>query len=150
QYGAYIKFDKFEWDIAPFPIGPKGTKRGVGGGGTAWAMLAASKNQDAAWKFLQFMTSEKAQQQEVAAGATTPSRTKVVQADAFIKRDKPKNAKGFAQAQGYVVRDPVHVKWPQVQIEVVNANMPLLFNGKADAATVAKTIKEKGDAAFKA
>src|SRR5581483_10563859 len=87
QYGAYIKFDKFEWDVAPFPIGPKGTKRGVGGGGTAWAMLAATKNPDAAWKFLQFMTSEKAQQQEVAAGATTPSRTKVVQSDAFIKRE---------------------------------------------------------------
>ncbi|HZR00800.1 MAG TPA: hypothetical protein VFC93_18515 [Chloroflexota bacterium] len=70
--------------------------------------------------------------------------------DAFVKRDKPKNAKGFAQAQGYVVRDPVHVKWPQVQIEVVAAQMALLFSGKADPQTVAKTIKEKGDAAFKA
>jgi ABC-type glycerol-3-phosphate transport system substrate-binding protein len=95
------------------------------------------------------MTSEKAQLQEVAAGATTPSRSKVASSDAFVKRDKPKNAKGFAQAQGYVVRDPVHTKWPQVQTEVVNANMALLFNGKSDAATVAKTIKEKGDALFK-
>jgi multiple sugar transport system substrate-binding protein len=148
--GAYMRFDKFEWDIAPFPLGPKGTKRGVGGGGTAWAMLSAAKNPDPAWQFLKFMTSEKAQLEEVAAGATTPSRIKVVQSDAFIKRDKPKNAKGFAQAQGYVVRDPVHVKWPQVQIEVVAAQMALLFSGKADPATVAKTIKEKGDAAFKA
>ena len=62
---------------------------------------------------------------------------------------KPKNAKAFGQAQGYVVRDPVHVKWPQIQIEVLAANMALLFSGKADAPTVAKTIKQKGDAAFK-
>ena len=145
---AYRRFDKIDWDVAPFPIG-KGAKRGVGGGGTAWAMLSAAKNPDAAWKFLKHITSEKAQQQEVAVGGTTPSRLKVVQSDEFLKPAKPKNAKGFAQAQGYVVRDPVHVKWPQVQIEVVNAQMALLFSGKADAATVAKTIKEKGDAAFK-
>jgi multiple sugar transport system substrate-binding protein len=145
---AYRRCDKIDWDVAPFPIG-KGAKRGVGGGGTAWGMLAATKNPDAAWKFLKHITSEKAQQQEVAVGGTTPSRLKVIQSDDFQKPARPKNAKGFAQAQGYVVRDPVHVKWPQVQREVVTAQMDLLFSGKADAATVAKAIKEKGDAGFK-
>jgi ABC-type glycerol-3-phosphate transport system substrate-binding protein len=87
--------------------------------------------------------------QEVAVGGTTPSRSKVVESPEFQNPGKPANAKAFAQAQGYVVRDPVHVKWPQVQREVVNANMDLLFSGKADGATVAKTIKEKGDALFK-
>jgi multiple sugar transport system substrate-binding protein len=148
QAAAYRRFDKIDWDVAPFPLG-KGARRGVGGGGIAWAMIGATKNPDPAWKFLKHVTSEKAQMQEVAIGGTTPSRTKVVQSDEFQKPARPKNAKGYAQAQGYVVRDPVHVKWPQVQREVVTAQMELLFSGKADAATVAKTIKEKGDAAFK-
>jgi multiple sugar transport system substrate-binding protein len=148
EAAAYRRFDKIDWDVAPFPLG-KGARRGVGGGGIAWAMTGATKNPDPAWKFLKHISSEKAQMQEVAVGGTTPSRTKVVQSDEFQKPAKPKNAKGYAQAQGYVVRDPVHVKWPQVQREVVTAQMDLLFSGKADAATVAKTIKEKGDAAFK-
>lgn len=145
---AYRRFDKIEWDVAPVPVG-KGGKRGTGGGGIAWAMVGASKNPDPAWKFLKHITSEKAQMQEVAVGGTTPSRTKVAQSPEFQSPPKPKNAKSFVQAQGYVVRDPVHVKWPQVQREVVNTQMDLLFSGKADGAAVAKAIKEKGDAAFK-
>ncbi len=145
---AYRKFDKIEWDVAPFPVG-KGGKRGVGGGGIAWAIAGGTKNPDQSWKFLKHITSEKAQMQEVAVGGTTPTRVKVIASPEFLNPGKPKNAKGFAQAQGYVVRDPVHVKWPQVQREVVGAQMDLLIANKGDAATIAKTIKEKGDAMFK-
>ncbi|HEV8634040.1 MAG TPA: sugar ABC transporter substrate-binding protein [Chloroflexota bacterium] len=146
---AYRRFQNIQWDVAPLPVGKAG-KRGTGGGGIAWAMVGATKNPDPAWKFLKHITSEKAQLQEVAVGGTTPSRTKVVNSKEFQNPDTPpKNAKGFAQAQGYVVRDPVHVKWPQVFREVVTPNMDLLWTNKADATTVAKTIKEKGDAQFK-
>jgi len=145
---AYRRFDKIDWDVAPLPVG-KGGKRGTGGGGIAWAMVGATKNPDHAWKFLKHITSEKAQMQEVAVSGTTPSRTKVAQSPEFTKPERPKNAKQFAQAQGYVVRDPVHVKWPQAFREIVTPNMDLLWGNKADAATVAKTIKEKGDALFK-
>jgi multiple sugar transport system substrate-binding protein len=146
---AYRRFQSIQWDVAPLPLG-KGGKRGTGGGGIAWAMVGATRNPDPAWKFLKHITSEKAQLQEVAVGGTTPSRVKVVNSREFQNPDTPpKNAKAFAQAQGYVVRDPVHVKWPQVFREVVTPNMDLLWTNKADAATVAKTIKEKGDALFK-
>ena len=149
QASAYRRFQNIQWDVAPLPVG-KGGKRGTGGGGIAWAMVGATKNPDPAWKFLKHITSEKAQLQEVAVGGTTPSRKKVVESKEFQNPEQPpKNAKGFAQAQGYVVRDPVHVKWPQVFREVVTPNMDLLFSNKADAATVAKSIKEKGDALFK-
>jgi multiple sugar transport system substrate-binding protein len=145
---AYRRFDKIDWDVAPLPVG-KGGKRGTGGGGIAWAMVGPTKNADGAWKLLKHITSEKAQMQEVAVGGTTPSRIKVAQSPEFQKPDRPKNAKQFAQAQGYVVRDPVHVKWPQAFREVVIPQMDLLWNNKADAATAAKAIKEKGDALFK-
>jgi multiple sugar transport system substrate-binding protein len=146
---AYRRFQNIDWDVAPLPVG-KGGKRGTGGGGIAWAMVGATKNPEQGWKFLKYITSEKAQLDEVAVGGTTPSRTKVVMSDAFLKPDRPKNARSFQQAQGYVVRDPVHVKWPQAFREVVQPTMDLLWNNKADAATVAKEIKTKVDAIFKA
>jgi multiple sugar transport system substrate-binding protein len=149
QAAAFRRFDKIRWDVAPLPVG-RGGKRGTGGGGTAYAMAQATKNQPLAWSFLRFITSEKAQYDEVAIGATTPSRKSVVESKEFLTPDKPpKNARSYAEAQGYVVRDPVHAKWPEVQTQIVNKNVELLWGNKADARTVAKTIKEQGDARFK-
>ncbi|MCC6626477.1 MAG: extracellular solute-binding protein [Chloroflexi bacterium] len=145
---AYRRFQNIDWDVAPLPVG-KGGKRGTGGGGIAWAMTGATKNPDQAWKLLKYFTSEKAQMDEVAVGGTTPSRTKVANSDAFMKPERPKNARGFVQAQGFVVRDPVHIKWPQGFREVVSPNMDLLWNNKANAQTVATEIKTKLDALFK-
>ncbi len=48
---------------------------------------------------------------EVAVGATTPSRTAVVSPRRFLDPTKPPtNANGFAQAQEYVVRGPEKCK----------------------------------------
>jgi multiple sugar transport system substrate-binding protein len=149
QVVAFRRITAFKWDVAPLPVG-RGGKRGTGGGGTGWAMAQATKNPDGAWEFLKFITSEKTQFDEVAAGATTPSRKKVVSSKEFLNPEQsPKNAKSFMQAQEYVVRDPVHVRWPEVQSQVVNKNVELLWGNKADARTVAKTIKEQGDQRFK-
>ena len=50
----------------------------------------------------------------------------------------PANAKAFAQAQEYVVRDPVHVNWPEITQRIYNPTMDLLWSGTEDAATVAR------------
>jgi hypothetical protein len=86
---------------------------------------------------------------EVAVGATTPSRVSVVTSEAFLDPNKPpKNAKGFAQAQEYVVRDPVHVNWPEITQRIYTPNMDLLWSGTEDAATVGARIKQESDALF--
>lgn len=149
QAVAFRRIKAFAWDVAPLPVG-RGGKRGSGGGGTAWAIAKGTKNVEVAWGFLKYLTSAKVQLDEVAVGATTPSRKEVVSSKEFQNPDlPPKNAKSFAQAQEYVVRDPVHVHWPEVFRQVVTPNMERLFGGKADAKTVAQTIKEKGDELFK-
>ena len=126
--------EAFEWDVATLPIG-KAERRGTGGGGTGWASGAATKSPDAAWEFLKYITTAQAQLDEVAVGATTPSRVSVVNSEAFLDPNKPpKNAKGFAQAQEYVVRDPVHVNWPEITQRIYTPNMDLLWGGTEDAA----------------
>jgi multiple sugar transport system substrate-binding protein len=140
--------EAFEWDVATLPIG-KAERRGTGGGGTGWASGAAAKSPDAAWEFLKYITTAQAQLDEVAVGATTPSRVSVVTSEAFLDPNKaPKNAKGFAQAQEYVVRDPVHVNWPEITQRIYTPNMDLLWSGTEDAATVGARIKQEADPLF--
>jgi len=103
------------------------------------------------WKFLGYISSPEAELDEVAVGATTPSRISIVTSEAFLDPTKPpKNAIGFAQAQEYVVRDPVHSKWPEVIGRVINPNMDRLWSGSASAQEVADAIKAEGDPLFTA
>ncbi len=64
---------RFRWDVGTIPIG-KAERRGTGGGGTGWASGAATKHPQQAWEFLKYITTAQAQLDEVAVGATTPSR----------------------------------------------------------------------------
>ncbi|MFI7066809.1 ABC transporter substrate-binding protein [Kribbella sp. NPDC050124] len=48
---------KFEWDVLRLPKGSTG-KREVSTAGGAWGIAKSSKNQEAAWKFVKFITNE--------------------------------------------------------------------------------------------
>jgi len=140
--------ETFGWDVATLPIG-NADRRGTGGGGTGWAVTAATQHPTVAWEFLKHICSAQAELDEVSVGATTPSRISVVTSDAFLDPNlPPKNAKGFAQAQEFVVRDPVHVRWPEITQRIYNPKMDLLWSGTEDAATVAQMIKDEADPIF--
>ncbi|HRW46974.1 MAG TPA: sugar ABC transporter substrate-binding protein [Caldilinea sp.] len=140
--------EAFRWDVGTIPIG-KAARRGTGGGGTGWASGAGTKHPQEAWGFLKHITSAQAELDEVSVGATTPSRVSVVTSEAFLDPNlPPKNAKGFAQAQEFVVRDPVHVNWPEITQRIYSPNMDLLWSGTEDAATVAARIKQESDPLF--
>jgi multiple sugar transport system substrate-binding protein len=144
----YRTIETFKWNVATIPLGAA-EKRGTGGGGTGWASGAATKSPDIAWEFIKYITTPQAQLDEVAVGATTPSRLSVVTSDSFLDASKPpSNAKAFAQAQEYVVRDPVHVLWPEIFQRIYSPAMDTLWGGTADAATVAKQIKDGADPLF--
>ncbi len=140
--------EAFKWDVGTIPIG-KAERRGTGGGGTGWATGAASKYPNESWAFMQHITSAQAELDEVSVGATTPSRVSVVTSEAFLNPDLPPvNAQAFAQAQEYVVRDPVSVNWPEITQRIYNPAMDLLWSGTEDAATVGAKIKEESDPLF--
>jgi len=142
----YRTITAFKWNVATLPIG-KASRRGTGGGGSGWASGAGTKAPDAAWKFLKYISSAQAELDEVSVGATTPSRVSVGTSDKFLDPTKPPaNAKGFVDAQEYVVRDPVHVKWPEISSRVVTPNMDTLWNKSKTAQEVADAIKKDGDA----
>jgi multiple sugar transport system substrate-binding protein len=140
--------ESFKWDVGTLPIG-KAERRGTGGGGTGWAIARGTKHPDEAWEFLKFISSAEAQLDEVRVGGTTPSRTSVITSKDFADPSKPPaHASAFAQAQEYVVRDPVHPRWPEVFQRVLTPNMDQLWGGTKTAAEVAQAIKDEGDKLF--
>ena len=136
------------YDVGVFPLGAT-SKRGVGGGGTGWGVGATTKLPDEAWAFVSYISSKEAELDEVKIGQTTPSRISVGTSPEYLAAP-PKNAKVFSDGQEYVVRDPVHTKWPDMSRDVITKIFDeQLWNGKATAAQVTKEIKEKGDPYYK-
>lgn len=145
----FRSIEAFKWDVATLPIG-KAERRGTGGGGTGWAIGNGSKNPDVAWEFLKFISSAEGQLNEVSVGATTPSRVSVINSKEFADPNKPPvHVKAFAQAQEYVVRDPVHPRWPEIFQRVLVPNMDTLWGGTKTAAEVTQIIKTEGDKLLK-
>lgn len=148
QVSRYRTIESFRWNVATIPIGAT-DRRGTGGGGTGWASGASTAIPDLAWEFIKHITTPEAELDEVAVGATTPARVSVVTSDDFLSPDSPPaNSAAFAQAQEYVVRDPVHVLWPEITARIYVPKMDQLWGGTADAATVAQQIKDEADPLF--
>ena len=145
---TFRTIESFEWDVGTLPIGNT-DRRGTGGGGTGWASFTGGASPEYAWQFIAHITSEQAELDEVAVGATTPSRIAVIESDAFLSPDlPPANAQIFGQAQEYVVRDPVHVDWREILQRVYNPNLDLLWNGTESAETVVNLIAEEANPMF--
>ncbi|HEU5316051.1 MAG TPA: extracellular solute-binding protein [Chloroflexota bacterium] len=136
------------YDVGVFPLGA-GQRRGVGGGGTAWGASGPTKLPEEAWQFMAFISSKEAELDEVKIGQTTPSRISVGTGSEYLA-PPPKSARAFADGQEYVVRDPMHSKWTDINRDVVGKLMDdLLWTGKATASQVTKEIKEKADPLLK-
>jgi ABC-type glycerol-3-phosphate transport system substrate-binding protein len=148
--GEYQRTGSTAYDVGVFPIGGA-ARRGVGGGGTGWGIAAPSKLPDEAWAFLTFITSREGELDEVAIGQTTPSRVSVATGKEYLDpATPPKGKRVFADGQEFVVRDPVHSRWPDVERDVVTKLFTeQLWTGLAPATQVLKEVKEKGDPLLK-
>lgn len=107
------KITGFTYDIAHMPAGDKQATHVYA---NAYAMAAASKNKEAAWKFLTF--------------ATGPEGTKIRQDGKYeispvkeiaekyylaaLAGANPESAVVFMEVQDYAVAQPVHANWQQI------------------------------------
>jgi multiple sugar transport system substrate-binding protein len=103
----------FTWDIAHMPAGDRQATHLYA---NSYAMSAASKNKDAAWKFIKF--------------ATGPEGTKLRQDGKYeispvrevaekyylasLAGSSPEHASVFLEAMDYAVPQPVHANWNQI------------------------------------
>jgi len=130
------KITSFTYDIAHMPAGDKQATHVYA---NSYAMAAASKNKEAAWKFLAF--------------ATGPEGTKIRQDGKYeispvkdiaekyylaaLAGANPKNAIVFMEVQDYAVAQPVHANWQQIH-DSIYPELDL-------ALTQAKTVQQALD-----
>lgn len=107
----------FQWDVAPPPLGPHGTKRQVGGGGAGFGVYGQTKFPDQSWQFMQWITSVKVQQQEVDSGTSMGSRLSVGKYFVKVNTGKdPQNVQMFVDASKNSLHiDPHASNWLEIQ-----------------------------------
>ena len=93
--------DKFNWDVAPLPVHEDGIAAGHSGS-EAYCITKKSRNKEAAWKFIEFLSGPVGQTAFAEAGFTIPNTMELSNSEVFLQSDKnPKNSQIFVDAAKY-------------------------------------------------
>jgi multiple sugar transport system substrate-binding protein len=103
----------FEWDVAPLPIYGKAANVLHS---DAYCMTRASKNKDAAWRFLEFAFGPTGQRIMAGTGRTVPSHIEVSRSPAFLgPAQPPRSARVFLDAVPSIRQLPTVSTWPEIE-----------------------------------
>ncbi|NWJ45208.1 MAG: sugar ABC transporter substrate-binding protein [Chloroflexi bacterium] len=82
---AFSKNQNLEWDVVPLPMGKKRVNV-IGGAG--YAINHDSKNKEAAWQFLKYLSSELGQGFFMETGLVVPSRQSIREDNIYVRNSK--------------------------------------------------------------
>ncbi len=138
-----LRQHSFKWDVVMFPAGPGGNRR-FGTGGTGYAILNSSRNKKEAWEVIKALTDPPGQVELAKRGLAQPARKAVAEGIAFAQnQEPPANKKMLNKAVQYVIYDPFHPKWREIEAKVISPELELFFNGKQNVdETVSKIVPQ--------
>jgi multiple sugar transport system substrate-binding protein len=134
--GAKIKG---KWAIAPMPTKESNTSFL---GGSDLVVFEGSDNKDAAWKFVEYLTTPTVQQKFYATVSALPS---VESAWDQGELASDENLGVFGDQLQEAKSPPPIPKWEQVASEAINAEMEKAMTGGATAEQAAKAMQEKAN-----
>jgi multiple sugar transport system substrate-binding protein len=141
---------QFQWDLAVNPKGNGSTgKRVTTGGGQAWLIPAASKNQEEAWAFLKHAVTPDSMKEM--SGTWYPLRKSVL--EWLLAQDPqlaPKNRGVGIEGQGTMVYDPIFPAYSDIQAQIIVPELAPLWENQKTAAQVVESLVPKVNAALKA
>ena len=130
----YRKDASFDWDIAAFPCGTKGSVVNIDSSG--YALSKSSKHKKEALKFIEFISSEKSLNTLVKSGLIVPARKDTAFSDMFLdKNQKPADAKIFLDIIETGRVTPVNENYQKIT-DILNTSLEPLFLGKEKAGSV--------------
>jgi len=139
----------FQWDLAVNAMGPAGRgKRVTTGGGQAWLIPSASKNQEEAWAFLKHATTPDAMKEM--SGTWYPPRKSVLQW--LLAQDPqlpPKNRGVGLEGQETMTYDPIFPAYSDIQTQIIVPELNALWENQKTAAQVVESLVPKVNAALK-
>jgi multiple sugar transport system substrate-binding protein len=128
--------------VAPMPKGPKAQATSVNSAG--FVVSKASKNPDAAWKFIQFALSEPGQTRLAQLGFAIPVLKKVAESDAYLKQSGNLDQKLFLDALQYAHMKPVFRGYDE-WAGVVGDGLRPVYDGEAELDATLDEIVPKAD-----
>lgn len=147
---TYKKNKNLNWDILPFPQGKNGSIIAMDTSG--WAISSSSQFKEEAWKFIEFMNSNKAMEYMTKDGLIIPSNKNVAYSQTFLQAP-PQNAKIFLTTINTAISTPICERYTEIN-DILAENLELLFNGKSDIddiinteliSTLNKLLNKKGN-----
>ncbi len=114
---------KFDWDVVSLPVfdQPAGILHS-----DAYCLTKASRNKDAAWRFVEFALGPDGAPVVARTGRTVPSLKSVAESDAFLDPNaKPRNSRAFLDGIEHIRRVPSISTWPEIE----DASEGILENG---------------------
>lgn len=103
----------FDWDVAALP---RHKERAGILHSDAYCLTRASKEKDAAWRFMEFALGPEGQRITAASGRTVPSLIEVSRSDAFLDPDaKPASSHVFVDTIPFIRRVPSISTWPEIE-----------------------------------
>lgn len=113
--------------VAPLPAGDKGSAAALGGWMTA--INAYSKNKEAAWEFVKFMTGPEGQKISAIYGGLAPTLPELFKDEEVLKANPFFAEQGFVDGLNAAVPRPVVPNYPEVS-EIIQINVSKAIAGQ--------------------
>jgi multiple sugar transport system substrate-binding protein len=134
--------DKFKWDVVRTPRG-KGKPLAVTGGSSAYGIVSTSKNKEAAWKLVAFLSGPDGQGQFARTGLIQPASKKIAQSPAFLDGKDPQNKKMLLTAVEYGIDEPIATNWREVKQGIIFPALDKVWMGSQTAAEAVAKLDEQ-------
>jgi multiple sugar transport system substrate-binding protein len=130
----------FDWDVAPLPTGKSPATILHSDG---YCMTAATKDKDAAWKFIEFANSAEGQKIIAGTGRTVPSLKSVAESSAFLDPNaKPQNSRAWLDVIPSIRALPILKNWADIE-STADSELERAFYGTASVDDVIKAIVDR-------
>ena len=108
----YREAADFDWDIAPFPKGTKGSIVPLDASG--WAISSESKHKEEALKLIKYLSSKESLQKFASSGLIVPARIDAANSKYFLDGKSPKNAQIFLDVINTSKPTPVNINYNEI------------------------------------
>ncbi len=129
---AFSDIEDFEWNIVRLPQQKRRANLAAGAG---YVIAADTKQPQAAWEFLKFLSGPKGQAIFAEAGLAVPARRSVAESEIFIDSEQPFDAQMFLDEVEIGEPDPAFVGANQIINMMNDEVLPPVWRGEQDAAS---------------
>ncbi len=142
-----LKDATFNWDITPLFQNKKPATVVFGSG---FAITKDCENPDAAWKVIEFLTSEEGQMPIVEAKEDAPANINVLSGDAFLNQSwsaKPINMAALGESANIAFALPLSPKWNEM-MTIFDTNLGEVFANRAEVQPTMDNIQQELEVLF--